>query len=81
MRSAINESINTPTISPNIRGDILQFSFPWSDEKTNDKSALMEIFLVFRIFSHVDSQSMFQNDAFYGVVWRCFSQSVIWEIH
>ena len=45
------------------------------------KSALMEISQVFASLPHVDCQSVFQNFAFYRVVWRSFPQSVISEIH
>ena len=36
--------------------------------KTHHKSAIMEIFQVFGTLSHVDCQSMFQNEAFHRVV-------------
>ena len=49
--------------------------------KTHYKSALMVILEVFGTLSHVDCQSVFRNDAFYRVVERSFSQSVISEIH
>ena len=47
--------------------------------KTHDKSALMEISQVFGTLSHVESQRVFHNDAFYRVLRRSFSQSVISE--
>ena len=47
----------------------------------DDKSALMEIFQVFDTLSHVDYQSVFRKGAFYRVVCRRFSQSVISENH
>ena len=49
--------------------------------KKDDKSALMEIFQVFGTLSHVDCQSVFRDGAFYRVVCRSFSQSLISEIH
>ena len=49
--------------------------------KRHEKSYLMEIWEVFGTLSHVVSQSLFRNGAFYRVVCWSFSQSVISEIH
>ena len=60
MPSAVHVLTNTPKISPNTRGDILQIDFPENDEK-HDKSAFMEISQVFGTLSHVDCQCAFWN--------------------
>ena len=60
--SDVNVFKNTPKISPNTRGDILQINFRDNDEK-HDQNGLMEILQAFGTLSHVDFQSLFWNGA------------------
>ena len=65
--SAVNVLTNTTRISPITRGDIFQINFPQNDEK-HDKIAVMDISQGSGTLSHVDSQRIFWNSAFYRLV-------------
>ena len=63
----VNVETKTPKIPLDTVRDIFQINFPENDEK-HDKSILMEILQVVAMLSHVDSQSVFSNGAFYRVI-------------
>ena len=58
MPSAVNVLTNTPKISSNTMGDILQINFPENDEN-HDTSPLMEHSQLLGKPSHIDFQCVF----------------------
>ena len=58
-------------------GEIFSKSTSLRMMRKHDKRTLMEVWKVFGTLSHIDCQSTFRNGAFYRVVYRSFSQSVI----